>query len=108
MSHLVPHRLSLELPAVPATLLPPAVAVPTAAAEFFGTLVPLDLLCAGEAAVVADLDGPSAAVNRLQELGLRVGQRLRMLCPGPPHLLQLGDTRLCLRPDSGVFVLVQA
>jgi Fe2+ transport system protein FeoA len=69
-------------------------------------LVPLDALHAGEGGVVADLDGPVGPVNRLQELGLRVGQRVRMLRPGPPHLVQLGETRLCLRPESDVTVLV--
>lgn len=68
--------------------------------------VPLDLLRAGEAGRIADLDGPAAAVNRLEELGLRVGQAVRMLRPGPPHLVQLGETRLCLRPETGVSVLV--
>ena len=55
---------------------------------------------------VADLDGPSAAVNRLQELGLRIGQRIRMLQPGPPHLVQVGETRLCLRAEADVLVLI--
>ena len=68
--------------------------------------VPLDMLQAGEAGRIADLDGPAAAVNRLEELGLRVGQSVRMLRPGPPHLVQLGETRLCLRTEEGVSVLV--
>ncbi|HEX6987442.1 MAG TPA: FeoA family protein [Planctomycetaceae bacterium] len=69
-------------------------------------LVPLDALNSGEGGVVADLDGPAVAVNRLQELGLRVGQRLTMLRPGPPHLVQLGDIRLAFRPEADVVVLV--
>ena len=69
-------------------------------------LVPLDAMETDEVGFVADLDGPAAAVNRLQELGLRVGARVRMLRPGPPHLVQLGETRLCLRPESDVLVLV--
>ncbi len=69
-------------------------------------LVPLDALQAGEAGFVADLDGPVAAVNRLQELGLRVGEPVRMLRQGPPHLVQVGETRLCLRPESDVLVLI--
>jgi len=68
--------------------------------------IPLDSLQAGETGFVADLDGPSAAVNRLQELGLRVGERVRMLCQGPPHIVLVGETRLCLRPESDVLVLV--
>jgi Fe2+ transport system protein FeoA len=68
--------------------------------------VPLDALNANEAGVVLDLDGPAVAVNRLQELGLRIGERVRMVCPGPPHLLQLGETRLALRSDPDVLVLI--
>ena len=68
--------------------------------------VPLDLLQAGETGRIAGLDGPAAAVNRLAELGLREGQPVRMLRPGPPHLVQLGETRLCLRPEADVVVLV--
>lgn len=68
--------------------------------------VPLDSLQAEESGTVVDLDGPAGAVNRLQELGLRIGERVRMLRPGPPHLLQLGETRLCLRTESDVLVLV--
>ena len=56
--------------------------------------------------MIADLDGPAAAVNRLLELGLRIGERVRMLRPGPPHLVQLGECRLALRPEADVVVLV--
>lgn len=69
-------------------------------------LVPLDALQAGEVGFVADLDGPVSAVNRLQELGLRLGERVRMVRPGPPHIVQFGETRLCLRPESDVLVLI--
>lgn len=68
--------------------------------------VPLDLLREGEAGRVADLEGPAGAVNRLQELGLRIGQQVRMVRPGPPHLVQVGETRLCLRTAADVIVLV--
>ncbi|MBA3314451.1 MAG: FeoA domain-containing protein [Planctomycetota bacterium] len=69
-------------------------------------LLPLDAMQSGESGYVADLDGPPAVVNRLQELGLRVGERIRMLRCGPPHLLQLGETRLCFRSEPGVSVIV--
>lgn len=72
----------------------------------FASLVPLDALLVGERGCVADLDGPPAAISRLQEMGLRPGQALTMVRPGPPHLVQLGEVRLCLRPETGVVVLV--
>jgi Fe2+ transport system protein FeoA len=68
--------------------------------------VPLDTLQSGDCGVVVDLDGQATAVNRLYELGLRPGQRLKMLRVGPPHLIQLGEIRLCLRPESDVVVFV--
>lgn len=70
-------------------------------------LVPLEALQAGEIGRVADLDGPATAVNRLQELGLRVGERVRMIQSGSPHIVHLGETRLCLRPEPDVMVLVE-
>ena len=30
-----------------------------------------------------------------------------MLRPGPPHLIQLGETRLCLRAEVDVIVLIE-
>ncbi len=69
--------------------------------------LPLDFLRAGETGRITGLDGPAAAVNRLAELGLREGQPVRMLRPGPPYLVQLGETRLCLRPEADVVVLVE-
>ena len=60
----------------------------------------------GESGYVSDISGPSAVVNRLHELGLRVGEPVKMLRSGPPHLLQLGETRLCFRTDPDVHVVV--
>ena len=69
-------------------------------------LVPLQSLRAGERGRIVDVQGAASAVNRLHELGLRVGEPLRMLRAGPPYLIQLGEVRLCLRPEADVVVLV--
>lgn len=69
-------------------------------------LVPLDSLQTGERGIIADLDGPLGSINRLHELGMRVGEPLRMLRAGPPHLIQIGESRLCFRPESDVIVLI--
>jgi Fe2+ transport system protein FeoA len=45
-------------------------------------------------------------VARMSAMGLRAGARLRMLQPGSPCLLEVGTTRLSLRPESGFSVLV--
>lgn len=70
-------------------------------------LLPLELLRHGESADVAELHGEPAWVGRLAEMGVRPGARLRVLQPGSPCLLQLGETRLSLRADWAMQVLVR-
>lgn len=68
--------------------------------------IPLEALQTGERGAVLSLHGPEDGVNRLREMGLRVGAPVRMLRPGPPHLLQIGDIRLCVRPAADVLVMI--
>ena len=56
---------------------------------------------------MAEVSGEHRCVSRLAELGLRAGCRLRMLQPGKPCLLQVGDCRLCLRADLAALILVR-
>jgi ferrous iron transport protein A len=70
-------------------------------------LLPLELLNQGEWADVAELHGEPTWVGRMQELGLQVGCRLKMLRSGSPCLLQLGNCRLCLRGDWAMQILVR-
>ncbi len=60
-------------------------------------LMPLEFLHAGAWADVADVTGEPGWVARLAELGVRIGCRLRVVQPGSPCLLQIGDSRLSLR-----------
>jgi ferrous iron transport protein A len=71
------------------------------------TLVPLDLLGAGEWADVAEVAGEPAWVGRMAEMGVRTGCRLQVLQPGRPCLLQVGGCRLCLRGDCLMQILVR-
>jgi Fe2+ transport system protein FeoA len=71
------------------------------------TLLPLDHLASGEWADVADVTGEPGWVGRLAELGLRIGCRLRMLQRGSPCLLLVGGTRLSLRGDWALRILVR-
>lgn len=71
------------------------------------TLVPLELLGAGEWADVADVAGEPAWVGRMAELGVRAGCRLQVVQPGSPCLLQVGGCRLCLRGDCLMRILVR-
>jgi ferrous iron transport protein A len=70
-------------------------------------LLPLELLHAGEWADVADVSGEPGWVCRLAEMGVRIGSRLRVLQPGSPCLLQVGESRLSLRGDWALQILVR-
>jgi ferrous iron transport protein A len=69
--------------------------------------MPLDLLQTGQWADITDLHGDPDWLGRMAELGLRPGTRLRMLQAGSPCLLQVGDTRLSLRGDNALQILVR-
>lgn len=70
-------------------------------------LLPLDLLAGGEWAEVAEVSGEPGRVSRMAELGLHTGSRLRVVQPGRLCLLQVGGTRLSLRPEWGLQILVR-
>lgn len=78
-----------------------------ASAANFDVLLPLELLAAGEWAEVIDVNGEDGWVSRLAELGVRAGCRVQVLQPGSPCLLRLGGSRLSLRPDSRLQILVR-
>jgi ferrous iron transport protein A len=70
-------------------------------------LLPLEMLPAGESALVAELYGEPAWVGRMAELGIRIGSRLRMLQSGSPCLLEVGSSRFSLRSDATIRILVR-
>lgn len=70
-------------------------------------LLPLELLNNGEWADIAEVTGEPCWVNRLAELGVRSGGRLRVLQAGSPCLLQIGESRLSLRGDCLMQILVR-
>jgi ferrous iron transport protein A len=70
-------------------------------------LLPLELLGRNVWAEVAEVTGEQRWVSRLAELGLRIGCRLRMLQPGSPCLLQVGECRLCLRGEFASQIMVR-
>lgn len=69
--------------------------------------VPLELLAAGEEARVYDLEGTADFVHRLEEMGLRTGVLVRMIQPGSPCILAIGNHRFSLRIDDSAVVLVE-
>jgi ferrous iron transport protein A len=70
-------------------------------------LIPLELVNSGQSVEVVDVAGDPGWVGRVQELGIRIGAYLRVLRPGSPCLLQVGDNRFCLRCTGGSCVLVR-
>jgi len=70
-------------------------------------LMPLEFLHTGAWADVADVTGEPGWLTRLGEMGVRIGCRLRVLQSGSPCLLQVGESRLSLRGDWAMQILVR-
>ena len=70
-------------------------------------MMPLEFLNTGEWADVADVSGDPGWVSRLAELGVRIGCRLLVLQAGSPCLLQVGESRLSLRGEWAMQILVR-
>lgn len=68
--------------------------------------VPIELLAAGEEAVIVDVDGRADLVVRLEEMGLHSGAHVRMIRPGSPCIVELNRQRFSFRFDESVTVLV--
>ena len=69
--------------------------------------IPLELLQRGEQADVADVQGEPGWVHRMAELGIRAGSRLRVLQPGAPCVLMIGESRLTVRGDHLFQIFVR-
>jgi ferrous iron transport protein A len=65
------------------------------------------MLDAGEWADVAQVTGEPCWICRMAEMGLGIGSRLRILQAGSPCLLQVGESRLCLRGACTTQILVK-
>lgn len=68
--------------------------------------LPIDVMNAGEHGIVAEVDGQSGFVARLQEMGLNRGAHVRMIKPGSPCILEVNHHRLSIRFDDSATVLV--
>jgi Fe2+ transport system protein FeoA len=68
---------------------------------------PLEYLNCGEWADVAEVTGEPALVGRMAELGVHKGSRVRLLQPGSPCILQIGNARFSLRGDWAMQILVR-
>jgi Fe2+ transport system protein FeoA len=70
-------------------------------------VLPLDALAANEFGRINLVDGEEKSVQRLAEMGLREGVTLRMIRPGEPSIVALGDQRLSVRLDAETVILVE-
>ncbi len=70
-------------------------------------LVPLELVQAGAWAEIEEVTGEPVSVSRMAEIGVRAGSRLRVLRQGSPCLLQVGGSRLSIRGESRMQILVR-
>jgi Fe2+ transport system protein FeoA len=70
-------------------------------------VLPLELLRAGESADVTEVVGEPAWVGRMAELGVSSGSRVHVLQGGSPCLLQVNGSRLCLRSDQAMQIMVR-
>lgn len=70
------------------------------------TEIPVQQLETGTRAVVVGLSGSAVEVARLAELGLCRGARIEVLLKGRPCIVQVGGSRICLRPSRYLNVQV--
>jgi Fe2+ transport system protein FeoA len=70
-------------------------------------IVPLEFLRSGERGRIHELDGRPELVCRLEEMGLHPGVVLRMIQPGRPCIVALGEQRLSFRGDEAATLLVE-
>ncbi len=60
---------------------------------------------AGDDVAVVDVIGDSAVAARLREIGMVPGATVRIVHHGNPMIVQLGNTRFCLRGNEAALVL---
>lgn len=70
------------------------------------SVVPLMQLMGGEAALVKSVVGNTGLVCRLAELGLCSGAAVEMVRPGVTCILRVNGSKLCVRGDELLRVLV--
>jgi ferrous iron transport protein A len=70
-------------------------------------IIPLRRLGAGQAARVVEIVGHPEHVHRLEEFGLRGGAKIEMFRPGNPCIIRWAGSKVCLRADDLLSVLVE-
>lgn len=70
-------------------------------------VLPLELLHTGDTGDIADIDGEPSWINRMAELGVRIGTRLRVVQAGSPCLFQVGESRFSVRGECAMRIFVR-
>jgi len=70
-------------------------------------VVPLQDLKAGQWGTITDALGCESTIKCLEERGLRVGSRIKVVVPGASAVVQVGDLTLSLRVCGNCQVLVR-
>ncbi|MEZ6095920.1 MAG: FeoA family protein [Pirellulaceae bacterium] len=61
----------------------------------------------GVKAMITSLVGSESDVARLSAMGIRGGASIQLLRQGSPCIVQVEQSRLCLRPNKQTQILVQ-
>jgi Fe2+ transport system protein FeoA len=62
----------------------------------------------GEEGVVTEIVGESSITHRLQELGVVPGAWVKVVQHGCPMLVQVNDSRICLRREDAKIIAAEA
>jgi Fe2+ transport system protein FeoA len=62
----------------------------------------------GEEGFITEIHGESNLCDRLRELGVVPGAWVKMVQHGCPMLIQIGDSRLCIRREDAKLIGAQA
>jgi Fe2+ transport system protein FeoA len=69
--------------------------------------LPLTECDAGDEGEVVSLNGETSVIARLRELGLMPGAHVRIARSGAPMIVEVGNTRLCLRSEDASAAIVR-
>ena len=69
--------------------------------------IPLHKLGIGQPAEILGVKGDPRRVHRLQEFGLRGGTQIQMFRPGNPCIIRMAGSKVCLRMDDSLQVMVK-
>jgi len=71
-------------------------------------ILPIELLNERQHGRIVEIVGPNDWQHRLEELGFREGQIVRLIQRGEPCIVAIHEQRLSLRCEPGTMILVEA